>query len=52
MAIVENVQRSDLNPIDRAMAFQRLLDEFGLNNAQVSQKLERVRRILVTPLDF
>lgn len=39
MAIVENVQRSDLNPIDRAMAFQRLLDEFGLNNAQVSQKI-------------
>jgi ParB family transcriptional regulator, chromosome partitioning protein len=30
MALVENVQRVDLNPIDRALAFQRLIEEFGL----------------------
>src|SRR3990172_663617 len=30
MAIVENVQREDLNPIERAQAYKRLIDEFGL----------------------
>ncbi len=36
MAIVENVQRSDLNPIDRAKAFRRLMDEFALTNNDIS----------------
>src|SRR3989344_7724093 len=30
MSIVENVQREDLNPIERALAFKRLIDEFGM----------------------
>jgi len=39
MAIVENVQRSDLNPIDRAKAFERLISEFGLGNSEISQRI-------------
>jgi ParB family chromosome partitioning protein len=39
MAIVENVQRTDLNPIDRAKAFERLLSEFGLTNSDVAQRI-------------
>lgn len=39
MAIVENVQRSDLNAIDRAKAFRRLMDEFGLANNEISQRV-------------
>jgi len=39
MAIVENVQRSDLNPIDRAKAFDRLMSEFGLGNSEIAQKV-------------
>lgn len=39
MAIVENVQRSDLNAIDRAKAFERLLTEFNLTNIEISQKI-------------
>jgi len=39
MAIVENVQRSDLNPIDRAKAFQRLMYEFNLNPADISKRI-------------
>ncbi len=35
MAIVENVQRSDLNPIDRANSFERLINEFGLGNSDI-----------------
>jgi ParB family chromosome partitioning protein len=39
MAIVENVQRSDLNAIDRAKAFERLMSEFGLSNSEISQRI-------------
>jgi ParB family chromosome partitioning protein len=30
LSIVENVQREDLNPIEKALAYKRLIDEFGL----------------------
>ena len=39
MAIVENVQREDLNPIERAQGFQRLMDEFTLGVTQISQRI-------------
>lgn len=39
MALVENVQRVDLNPIDRALAFQRLIEEFGLNVTHIAQRI-------------
>lgn len=38
MAIVENVQRTDLNPIDRANSFERLLKEFGLTNLEIATR--------------
>ncbi len=39
MSIVENVQREDLNPIERALAFKRLIDEFGLGTNEVARKV-------------
>jgi ParB family chromosome partitioning protein len=39
MAIVENVQREDLNALDRAKAFERLLQEFGLNHAGIAERI-------------
>lgn len=39
MAIVENVQREDLNPIDRAQAFQRLVEEFGLPVSEIAKRM-------------
>ena len=39
LAIIENVQRVDLNALDRARGFQRLMDEFGLTNADVAQRI-------------
>src|SRR5271154_4088734 len=38
LAIIENIQREDLNPIDLAMAFQRMAIELGLNHDQIGQK--------------
>lgn len=39
LSIVENVQREDLNPIERALAYKRLIDEFGLSTNEVAQKV-------------
>lgn len=42
-ALIENIQRKDLNPIEEAMAFNRLSEEFGLTHAQVAEKVGRSR---------
>ncbi|HEY4694940.1 MAG TPA: ParB/RepB/Spo0J family partition protein [Candidatus Nanoarchaeia archaeon] len=39
MAIVENVQRVDLNPLERSQAYKRLIDEFGLTATEVGQRV-------------
>lgn len=39
MAIVENVQRVDLNPLERAQGFKRMMDEFGLGTAEIAQRI-------------
>lgn len=39
MSIVENVQRIDLNPLERAQAYKRLMDEFGLGNAEIAERV-------------
>ncbi len=43
LAIIENLQREDLNAIDRALAFRQLADVFGLSHAQVAKKVGRSR---------
>ena len=43
LAIIENLQREDLNPIDRAKAFKKLADEFGLKHAEIGQKVGKSR---------
>lgn len=43
IAIVENVQREDLNPIERARAFKRLIDEFKFKHTQVAKKIGKSR---------
>lgn len=39
LAIVENVQREDLNPIERAQAFERLIEEFGLPVSEIAKRV-------------
>lgn len=39
MAIIENVQRVDLNPLERAQAFRRLIDEFGMSSGEIAVKI-------------
>ena len=39
MAMVENVQRVDLNPLDRAKGFERLMNEFGLTTSEIAVRI-------------
>lgn len=43
MAIVENVQREDLNPVEIALGYQRLMEEVGLTQEQVAEKVGKSR---------
>jgi ParB family chromosome partitioning protein len=43
LAIIENLQREDLNPVDRAKAFQRLAEEFRYSHKQIAEKVGKSR---------
>src|SRR5574343_241637 len=43
LAIIENIQREDLNPVDRSRAFQRLIDEFGFKHVDIAKKVGKSR---------
>jgi len=50
MALVENLQREDLNPLEAAEAYQRLVDEFGLTQEEVAGRLGRNRSSVTNSL--
>ena len=50
LAIIENLQREDLNPVDRAIAFQRLVNEFGLKHADVGKRVGKSREYVSNTL--
>jgi len=43
LALIENIQRQDLNPIEEAFSFQRLIDEFGLTQEEVAEQVGKSR---------
>ncbi|MFP4280447.1 MAG: ParB/RepB/Spo0J family partition protein, partial [Halochromatium sp.] len=43
IALIENIQRDDLNPLEEAGALRRLLDEFGLSHQQVAEAVGKSR---------
>ena len=50
MALVENIQREDLNAIEVALSYQRLIDEIGLTQDQLSQKISKGRTSITNHL--
>ncbi len=59
LAIIENLQREDLNAVDRALAFEKLAKEFGLKHAEIGKRVGKSReyvsnslRILLLPEDM
>jgi ParB family chromosome partitioning protein len=58
-AIIENIQRHDLNPIEEAKAYRKLMDEFGLSQEAVAKKMGKSRsavanitRLLQLPVEI
>jgi len=50
LALIENVQREDLNAMDRARAFKRLIDEFHLIPKEISQRVGKSREMIANTL--
>ena len=50
LAIVENVQRQDLNPIDEARGYQRLIDDFNYNQDKLSKFIGKSRSYIANSL--
>lgn len=59
LAIIENLQREDLNPIERAQAFKKLVDEFRLRHHEIASRVGKSReyvtntiRLLLLPVEI
>ena len=43
LSLIENIQREDLNPIEEAKAYKRLMDEFDMGQAEVAERVSKSR---------
>ncbi|MCD8152843.1 MAG: ParB/RepB/Spo0J family partition protein [Clostridiales bacterium] len=50
MSLIENIQREDLNPIEEAQAYQRLLEEFGLKQEEGANRVSKSRTAVTNAL--
>lgn len=50
LALVENIQRQELNPVEEARAFRKLIDTIGLTQEMVSERVGKERTMIATSL--
>jgi ParB family transcriptional regulator, chromosome partitioning protein len=50
IALIENIQRQELNPIEEARAYRKLIDSIGLTQEQVSERVGKERTLIATSL--
>ncbi len=50
IALIENLQREDLNPIEEALGYRRLMTEYGLTQEKVSEKMNKSRSLVANSL--
>ena len=50
LAIIENIQRDDLNPVEEAMAYQSLINEYGMTQEEVAEKVSKNRTTITNSL--
>ncbi|GHT48472.1 chromosome partitioning protein ParB [Endomicrobiia bacterium] len=50
LALIENIQREDLDPIEEAQAFKRLIEEFGHTHEQISEAVGKERSVISNTL--
>lgn len=49
-AMIENIQREDLNPLEEAVAYKRFADEFGLTQNQIAEKVSKSREVITNAM--
>ncbi|MEM7533542.1 MAG: ParB/RepB/Spo0J family partition protein [Chloroflexota bacterium] len=50
LALIENIQRADLNSVEEALAYQSLISEFGLTQAEVAERVSKSRSAVTNTL--
>lgn len=50
LALVENLQREDLNPIEEATAYEQLIEDFGLTHEEISKRIGKERSTITNQL--
>jgi len=50
LALIENVQREDLNPIEMALAYRKLIDEFNISQEELGRRLGKSRPVITNTL--
>ena len=50
LALEENIQRADLNPLEEALAYEQLIDEFGMTQEEVAKRVGRERSTVANTL--
>mgnify|MGYP000388126659 CR=1 FL=1 len=50
ISLIENIQREDLNPIEEAMAYKRLIDEFKLKQDNIAERVSKSRTAVTNSL--
>lgn len=50
ISLIENIQREDLNPIEEAMAYKRLLEEFKLKQDEVAERVSKSRVVITNAI--
>ncbi|MBD3245022.1 MAG: ParB/RepB/Spo0J family partition protein [Candidatus Moranbacteria bacterium] len=52
LALIENIQRRDLNPVEEGMAYKKLMDDYGLTQEQLAKKVNKARSSIANILRF
>ena len=50
ISLIENIQREDLNPVEEAMAYKRLIDEFNLKQDEIAERVSKSRTAITNSL--
>ena len=50
VSLIENIQREDLNPLEEALAFQRLIDEYHLKQDEIAERVSKSRTTITNSL--
>ncbi len=50
VSLIENIQREDLNPVEEAAAYKRLIDEFGLTQADIAKRVSKSRTAITNSM--